>query len=143
AGFAGNLKSREAVAGRSAISPQGFCTGDNLHRVWAGFAGNLKSREAVAGRSAISPQGFCTGDNLHYLLGDLGLTHPVRLERQVADHLLGVLRGISHRGHTSPVLGSGALEQRTKYGDLDVIWKQALKDLLRPGLVDPERTHVL
>src|SRR5437867_3224110 len=101
---------------------------------------HLKSSEAVAAGTLMSTQCLRAGDNLHYLLGNFGLAHAVRLQREVADHLLCVLGRVSHRGHPGAVLARGALEQRAVDGDLDEVGKQSLKDLLGPGLVDPQRS---
>ena len=56
----------------------------------------------------------CLGpaDHLEDLLRDLRLADPVRLQRQRADHVLGVLGRASHRGHPRTVLRSGRLQQR-------------------------------
>ena len=49
--------------------------------------------------------GLCAADDLHELFGDRRLASPVVLEREFADHRLGVSRGGIHGGHARTVFG--------------------------------------
>src|SRR5205807_3932395 len=89
------------------------------------------------------PQALGTRDNFHDLLRYLRLPLPVRLEGEVVDELGGVLGCVAHRGHARAVLGSSRLEQRAVDRNLDVVRGEALEDLLRVRLVDPERAAVV
>src|SRR5918998_3474367 len=90
-----------------------------------------------------SRQSLGPGDDFHDLLGDLGLALAVHLERQIVDHLTGVLLSAAHGGHARAVLGCGRLEQRPEDRDLDVVGDEALEDLLRLRLVEPERALLI
>ena len=55
----------------------------------------------------------------------------------------GVVRRAAHGGHAGAVLRRRGLEQRTIDRDLHVVGRQALEDLLRARLVDPQGAAVL
>src|SRR5947209_7529537 len=91
---------------------------------------------------ALSAKALGPGDDLHDLLGDVRLALAVRLEREVVDQLGGVLGCVAHRRHPRAMLRCGRLQQRTVDGYLDVVGREPLEDLLRVGLVDPQRAAV-
>src|SRR5215210_1789680 len=64
----------------------------------------LLSMAAETVAASLAGRRLRAGDDLHDLLGDLGLALAVGLHGQVVEHLVGVLRGVAHRGHARPVL---------------------------------------
>src|SRR5512132_680004 len=78
----------------------------------------------------------CAGHDLQDLLRDLGLAGAVHRQGQAVDQLPGILRRVSHRGHSGALLGGCRLEQRPEELGLDVDGQQALEDLLGLRLVD-------
>src|ERR1700690_2951053 len=75
-------------------------------------------------------------DDLHQLLGDRGLPRLVVLEREGADHLLGVLGGRVHRGHARAELARLRLVERAEDRDVDVHGYELLEQRALVGLVD-------
>lgn len=59
-------------------------------------------------------EGRSTGDDFDQLPGDDGLTGTVECQRQLADHLLGVLAGVVHGRHTGRLFATGALLHRVE-----------------------------
>src|SRR5919202_3802805 len=62
---------------------------------------------------------FGARDDLDEFLGDHGLARAVVEQRELADHLAGVARGVVHGGHAGALLAGGVFEQRAEdlHGD--------------------------
>lgn len=59
-------------------------------------------------------QGRSTGDDFNQFPGDYGLTGTVESQGEFANHLLGVLTGVVHGGHTGGLLAASALLHRVE-----------------------------
>lgn len=83
--------------------------GTRLARAWH-VPGQGVAADAAGGRSRGGLpvlERVRAGNDLEDLLGDLGLAGPVHVERKSVDQLLGVLRGVAHRGHAGAELRGG------------------------------------
>src|SRR6266550_667602 len=92
-------------------------------------------------RALLGPEGVCSGHDLEDFLGDLRLASPVHGEGEAVDELSGVLRGVSHRRHSCPVLRSGRFQEGPVELCLDVDRQEPLQDLLGLGLEDEVASH--
>src|SRR5215213_951602 len=113
-------------------SSPGNCTSTTAPRTWATcptlfFMLRLPSKRLGA------------GDDLDQLAGDVRLAGAVVVERQLADHVAGVARGVVHRAHLAAVEAGRILEQGAVDLDGEVARQEGGEDLLLRRLVLVER----
>src|SRR3712207_285622 len=84
-------------------SSPGNCTSTTAPRTWL-------MRPTLFFMVFCSSDRLGTGDDLDQLLGDVGLSRAVVVERQLVDHLAGVARGVVHRRHARALLARRALQ---------------------------------
>src|SRR5690606_10970904 len=116
----------------------------------AGFlaAGFLGAEVAVIGvypcrMSAVSgSERFSAGDDLDQLGGDLGLAGTVVLQRQGADEVAGVARGVVHRSHLGAEEAGLVFQKGGQDLRRQVARQQGLEDVLFRRLVLIERAGV-